>query len=142
VGVKPPVQNPFKSIVVRAIETVYAYDEAIRIIEQYEPPERPAVEVPVRAGIGFAATEAPRGLLYHRYKIGDDGLILDAKIVPPTAQNLPTIENDLRLFVAAHVDLPREELTWKTEQAVRNYDPCISCATHFVKLDYGDEKSG
>jgi coenzyme F420-reducing hydrogenase alpha subunit len=135
VGVKPVVRNPFKSIIVRAIETIYAYDEAIRIIEHYEPPERASVEVPIRAGIGFGATEAPRGLLYHRYKIGDDGEILDARIVPPTAQNQPTIENDLRLFVAANVNLPREQLTWKTEQAVRNYDPCISCATHFVKLE-------
>ncbi len=135
IGVVPPVKNPFRSIIVRAIETLYAYDEAIRIIEQYEPPERAAVEVPVRAGIGFGATEAPRGLLYHRYKIADDGTILDAKIVPPTAQNQPTIENDLRQFVAANVHLPREQLTWKTEQAVRNYDPCISCATHFVRIE-------
>lgn len=140
IGVKPVVRNPFQSIIVRAIETIYAYDEAIRIIEQYEQPERASVEVSARAGIGFAATEAPRGLLYHRYKIADDGTILDAKIVPPTAQNQPTIENDLRLFVAANVDLPREQLTWKTEQAIRNYDPCISCAAHFVRLEeeHGD----
>jgi coenzyme F420-reducing hydrogenase alpha subunit len=87
------------------------------------------------AGIGFAATEAPRGMLYHRYRIGDDGSIRDAKIVPPTAQNQPTIEDDVRKFVTRYVELPREELTWKCEQAVRNYDPCISCATHFVRLE-------
>ncbi len=136
IGVKPVVNNPFKSIIVRALETVYAYDEAIRIIEEYEPPEQASVEVAPRSGIGFAATEAPRGVLYHRYKIADDGTILDAKIVPPTAQNQTTIENDLRLFVAAHLDLPSEQLTWKTEQVIRNYDPCISCATHFVRLEY------
>ncbi len=136
VGIQPVVKNPFKSIIVRSIEALHAYDEAIRIIENYEMPEHPAIEVPVRAGIGFGASEAPRGMLYHRYKLADDGTILDAKIVPPTAQNQPTIENDLRQFVAANIDMPREELTWKTEQAVRNYDPCISCATHFVRLEY------
>jgi sulfhydrogenase subunit alpha len=135
VKLKPPVNNPFKSIVVRAVETVYAIAEAIRIIEQYEQPARPMVPYEVRSGIGFGASEAPRGMLYHRYRVGDDGLIRDAKIVPPTAQNQPTIENDLRQFVTKNIDLPREELTWKCEQAVRNYDPCISCATHFLRLE-------
>jgi coenzyme F420-reducing hydrogenase alpha subunit len=77
--------------------------------------------------------------LYHRYRIGADGLIKDAKIVPPTSQNQPTIEYDLRRFASANVDMPREQLTWKLEQSVRNYDPCISCATHFVKLEVGKE---
>jgi sulfhydrogenase subunit alpha len=135
IGVMPPVRNPFKSIVVRSIETVFAFEEAIRIVEQYEPPSSPVVAFEPQAGIGFGASEAPRGALYHRYRIGDDGLILDAKIVPPTAQNLPTIENDLRKLVAANIEMPREQLTWKCEQAIRNYDPCISCATHFVKLE-------
>jgi coenzyme F420-reducing hydrogenase alpha subunit len=136
-GVKPRINNPFKSIIVRALETIHAYEQAIRIIEQYEMPDHPSILMPVRAGIGFGASEAPRGTLYHRYRIGDDGTILDAKIVPPTAQNQPTIESDLRQFVAKNLDLPREQLTWKAEQAVRNYDPCISCATHFVKLEVG-----
>jgi len=138
IGVKPPLRNPFKSIIVRALETLSAYDEAVRIVEQYEEPEAAAVKVIVRAGTGFGATEAPRGLLYHRYRIGDDGRIQDANIVPPTAQNLSTIENDVRRFVSKNVDLPRELLTWKTEQAVRNYDPCISSATHFVRLTVDD----
>lgn len=138
IGVTPPVRNPFRSIIVRAIETVFAFDEALRIVEHYEKPPRPAADIQIRPGVGCAATEAPRGLLYHRYRVSDDGKILDAKIVPPTAQNQPTIENDLRLFVASRLDLPRAELTLRTEQAVRNYDPCISCATHFVTLDYAD----
>jgi coenzyme F420-reducing hydrogenase alpha subunit len=135
VGLAPPVRNPFKSIIVRAVETVFAYEEAIRIIENYTPPDRPAVDIDVRNGIGFGASEAPRGMLYHRYRVGDDGHILDAKIVPPTAQNLGTIEADLRKFAAANAELDRERLTWKCEQAVRNYDPCISCATHFVRIE-------
>jgi len=135
VGFVPEIRNPFKGIVVRAIEVVYACEEALRIVESYEEPTAAAVEVVPRAGFGFGCTEAPRGILYHRYRIGDDGLIKDAKIVPPTAQNLGTIENDLRGFVAANIDMPKDWLTLRCEQAVRNYDPCISCATHFLKLD-------
>ncbi len=135
IGLSGQIRNPFKSIIVRSVETVYAFDEALRIIEQYEPPAAACVPVEPVAGIGFGASEAPRGTLYHRYRVGDDGLIKDAKIVPPTAQNQPTIEDDVRKFVAKNVEMPREELTWKCEQAVRNYDPCISCATHFVRLE-------
>jgi coenzyme F420-reducing hydrogenase alpha subunit len=80
---------------------------------------------------GYGCTEAPRGILYHRYRLADDGSILDAKIVPPTSQNQKTIESDLWRFVAERVDLPEDTLTWQCEQAIRNYDPCISCATHF-----------
>ncbi len=118
----------------RAVEVLWACDEALRIIENYEPPDAPAVEVTPRAAVGCGATEAPRGLLYHRYAIDERGLIQNAKIVPPTSQNQRTIEDDLRRFVSPRVDLPNDELTWQCEQAVRNYDPCISCATHFLKL--------
>ncbi|HUI11614.1 MAG TPA: Ni/Fe hydrogenase subunit alpha [Bacteroidota bacterium] len=135
VKIAPTVRNPFKSIIVRAIEAVYAYEEAIRIIEEYEPPPLASHPLTPSAGIGCGASEAPRGMLYHRYRVADDGSIRDAKIVPPTAQNQPTIEEDVRSFVGKFGGLPREELTWKCEQAVRNYDPCISCATHFVRLE-------
>ena len=135
VKIGPVVKNPFKSIIVRAIEAVYSYEEAIRIIEEYEVPPTASHPLTPTAGIGCGASEAPRGMLYHRYRIADDGAIRDAKIVPPTAQNQPTIEEDVRSFVGKFGGLPREELTWKCEQAVRNYDPCISCATHFVRLE-------
>jgi coenzyme F420-reducing hydrogenase alpha subunit len=130
----PVCRNPFRSIVVRAVEVLFACDEALRLIEAYEPPPRPFVEVVPRAGIGHAATEAPRGLLYHQYRLNDDGTIRDARIVPPTSQNQMSIEDDLARFVATRLALPREELTFRCEQAVRNYDPCISCATHFLEL--------
>jgi coenzyme F420-reducing hydrogenase alpha subunit len=133
-NLKPPVTNPFKSIVVRAIETIFAIEEALRLIRAYTPPQAPSIDITPRAGIGFGASEAPRGMLYHRYRVGDDGEILDAKIVPPTSQNLGMMEDDLRKFVTENVALDRAELTWKAEQAVRNYDPCISCATHFVTI--------
>ena len=133
-GLGPVCRNPFRSIIVRAIEVLWACDEALRIIENYERPDAPAVEVVARTAIGYGATEAPRGLLYHGYRIDEQGQILDAKIVPPTSQNQKTIENDLWHFVPPRVDLPDEQLTWQCEQAVRNYDPCISCSTHFLKL--------
>jgi len=138
-GLGPTCRNPFKSIVVRAVELVFACHEALRIIDGWEPPERPAVEVVPREGTGHGASEAPRGMLYHRYGIDAQGLVRSAKIVPPTSQNQKTIENDLWHFVPTVIDLPKAELTWKCEQAIRNYDPCISCATHFLKLDLREE---
>jgi len=133
-GVTPPCRNPFRSIVVRAIELLFACDEALRLIAQYEPPAAPRVEAAVRAGVGHAATEAPRGVLYHRYEIDERGLILNAQIVPPTAQNQKRIEDDLWHYVPQLTGLPVETITAKCEHAVRNYDPCISCATHFVRV--------
>ena len=141
VGIAPVVRNPFKSIIVRSIETIVAFEEAIRIIERYEATGEASIAVEPHAATGFGASEAPRGMLYHRYRLGDDGHIRDAKIVPPTAQNQPTIENDVRKFASKFADMPREQLTWKCEQAVRNYDPCISCATHFVRLEIDGESS-
>jgi sulfhydrogenase subunit alpha len=133
-GLAAPCRNPFKSIVVRGVEMVFACAEALRIIDAYRQPEFPRVEVPVRAGVGSAATEAPRGILYHRYSIDDRGLVRFAKIVPPTSQNQKRIEEDLWHFVSQLASRPTDEVTWKCEQAVRNYDPCISCATHFLRL--------
>jgi coenzyme F420-reducing hydrogenase alpha subunit len=133
-GLGPVCRNPFKSIVVRAVELVQATDEALAIIDAYDEPDRPAVDVVPRRAVGHGATEAPRGMLYHRYEIDDDGTILAARIVPPTSQNQRAIEEDLRAVVERHLDLPDDELTLRCEQAIRNHDPCISCATHFLDL--------
>jgi coenzyme F420-reducing hydrogenase alpha subunit len=133
-GLEAVCTNPFRSIVVRAVELVQATDEALSIIAAYEPPERPAVEVTPRRATGHGATEAPRGMLYHRYEIDDDGSIRTAWIVPPTSQNQRAIEQDLRAVVERHAALPDDELRLRCEQAIRNHDPCISCATHFLEL--------
>ncbi len=133
-GLGPVCRNPFQSIIVRSVEILYACDEALRLIDEYEMPDKPAVEMEPRAATGYGCTEAPRGILYHRYQLDDQGMILDARIIPPTSQNQKTIESDLWQFVPKHLDLPHETLTWQCEQAIRNYDPCISCATHFLKL--------
>ncbi len=133
-GLGATCRNPFRSIVVRAVELVYAFDEALRIIDAWQGASAPAAPVPARAGEGHGATEAPRGLLYHRYRLDDQGTILDAQIVPPTSQNQASIEADLRSFVQPRLHLGHDELTRQCEQAIRNYDPCISCATHFLDL--------
>jgi coenzyme F420-reducing hydrogenase alpha subunit len=134
-GLWETCRNPFQSIIVRCVEVLYAFDEAIRIIDQYEMPDQPAVEITPRAATGAACTEAPRGAIWHRYRTDEQGLILDARIVPPTSQNQKAIEDDLRDFVPERLQLTNDELTWQCEQAIRNYDPCISCATHFLKLE-------
>jgi coenzyme F420-reducing hydrogenase alpha subunit len=138
-GLGPVCRNPFQSIVVRSVELVYACDEALRLIERYEKPDKPAVNVEPRVSTGFGCTEAPRGICYHRYRLDDRGVILDAKIVPPTSQNLKTIEGDLWQFVESHLAVQKDKLQWQCEQAIRNYDPCISCATHALRLHIESE---
>jgi sulfhydrogenase subunit alpha len=135
-GIQPPCLNPFRSILVRAVEIVYACDEAIRIIDEYEMPSKPAMETPIQKGEGWACTEAPRGILYHRYRIDESGSILDARIVPPTSQNQKSIEEDLRQFIPKQMHLNQDKLTAFCEHAIRNYDPCISCSTHCITVEY------
>ena len=132
-GLGAQCRNPFRSIVVRAVEVVYAIEEALRIIDDYERPSRPFVEVPARAGVGHGVSEAPRGLLYHRYRI-DDGLIAAATIVPPTSQNQAAIEADLAQVVSENLSLDDSELTALCERVIRSHDPCISCSAHFLRL--------
>jgi coenzyme F420-reducing hydrogenase alpha subunit len=133
-GLGSVCSNPFQSVVVRSVEILQACDEALAIIDGYEQPDRPAVDVEPRRAVGHSATEAPRGMIYHRYGIDDDGLILDARIVPPTSQNLRSIEEDLRAVVIRNIALDDDALRHRCEQAIRNHDPCISCSTHFLEL--------
>ncbi len=133
-----PILNPFASIIARSIEVVYAFDEALRIVDQMLAMTEDTIpfhEGSIQEGSGAAATEAPRGLLYHHYRLDEQGRIQSAKIVPPTSQNQSRIEEDLKQFVAEKHQLSDEELRWQCEQAIRNYDPCISCATHFLRLN-------
>ena len=141
-GLGPVCRNPFRSIIVRAVEVTCACEEALRIIDEWEGASAPSVPVEPRAGTGYGVTEAPRGLLYHRYQLAADGTITGARIVPPTSQNQIGIEHDLRFFVQARLDLPTDELTRQCEQAIRNYDPCISCATHFLDLTVEHREPG
>ncbi len=134
-GIGWPCRNPYAGIVARGVELVHAFEEALSIVENYCEPARSRVEIEVRAGEGCAATEAPRGVLYHRYRIDERGLVEFAKIVPPTAQNCRRMEDDLRLLLPGLLDRPEPEIRHLCEQLVRSYDPCISCSTHFLKLE-------
>lgn len=129
-----PCRNPFQSILIRCVEILHACEAALEAVQSYEPPPLPWVKVDPNAGTGCGCTEAPRGLLYHRYVFDRNGLVQEAKIVPPTSQNLSAMEEDLSRLAAEHSHLDDPQLTWLCEQAVRNYDPCISCATHLLRL--------
>ena len=133
-GLSSECRNPFRSIIVRAVEVVYAIEEALRIIDEYERPSRPFVDVAPRAGVGHGVSEAPRGLLYHRYQIDTDGLVSAATIIPPTSQNQAAIEADLARVVGNNLSLDDAALTTLCEQVIRSYDPCISCSAHFLTL--------
>lgn len=133
-GLSTECRNPFRSIIVRAVEVVYAIEEALRIIDEYQRPPHPCVDVPARPGVGHGVSEAPRGLLYHRYRIDDDGLVAAATIIPPTSQNQAAIEADLARVVTDNLSLDDAALTALCEKTIRSYDPCISCSAHFLRL--------
>ena len=144
VGVPEVVTNPFASIVVRAVEVLYAVEEARRIAETWTSDGHaehgpPSVTVPEAAGQGHGASEAPRGLLVHRYRTDESGLVTDARIVPPTSQNQAQIEADVADVVRRSLDEDDGVLQHRAEMAVRNYDPCISCATHALRLTISRE---
>ena len=135
-GISVPSANMFHSMLARAIEVYFAMFESLRLLEAYQIPAHAAVPVAPRRGIGYGCSEAPRGTLWHRYEVDDRGLIVNARIVPPTSQNQARIEEDLRLSLQAQgLDRNDDELRLHCEKVIRNYDPCISCATHFLRLE-------
>ncbi|MGI9427922.1 MAG: Ni/Fe hydrogenase subunit alpha [Bythopirellula sp.] len=134
VGITWPCLNPFQSIVARGLELIHAYEEAIEIMRDYQSPRPPRIEYSYQEGQGCAITEAPRGLLYHRYVVDADGKVREAKIVPPTSQNQAQIEADLRDWVPRALSDDEAATTRQCENLVRCYDPCISCSTHFLKV--------
>ena len=133
-GFTLPFKRASMGIIARSVEVLYALDEALRLIELYEQPTSPFVPVKMTAGTGIAATEAPRGVLYHRFQVKEEGTIHSAKIIPPTSQNQRRIEEDLRNLLPGLLHLSDEEAATKCEEHIRSYDPCISCATHFLKF--------
>lgn len=134
-GVHFPSQNMAHSIIARAVEIYYAVLEATAILETYTAPQESSPKITPRAGEGFGCTEAPRGLLWHYFALDDAGRALSTRIVPPTSQNQARIEEDLRLSLQQFgLSRPDDELRAFSEMIIRNYDPCISCSTHFLKL--------
>lgn len=125
--------DPASSVFARGIEVLQAIDEAIAAIERFEPFPTQPEPVP-RAGVGHGGTEAPRGLLYIAVETDAEGFVRTLRIVPPTSQNQAQIEADLRALAPAILALPEDEARRSCEAAIRDYDPCISCATHFLTL--------
>lgn len=134
IGFLPPFRNPFYGILARSLELVHAYAEALEILKSYAPPKPARIAYEYRAGRGGAATEAPRGLLYHGYQVDDQGKVVEADIVPPTSQKQGQIEVDLREYLPAVISRPDAEVAEACEKLVRCYDPCISCSTHFLQV--------
>ena len=134
-GFSSACHNPFRSIIARGVEIIFAIEESLRIIDQYKMPQDPCVDIKPKAGTGYACTEAPRGICYHRYTINSEGIIQDAKIASPTTMNQKVTEDDLYHYVTKNINASDEDLKFVCEQAIRNYDPCISCSAHFLKLN-------
>jgi coenzyme F420-reducing hydrogenase alpha subunit len=134
VGIDWPCANPFKSIVARGLEVVHAYEEALGILRDYRPARPPRLTYEYRSAEGAAATEAPRGTIYHRYVVDEQGQVCEAQIVPPTSQNQAQIEADLRRWVGRVLSDDDARMARQCENLVRSYDPCISCSTHFLRV--------
>lgn len=133
-GLEQPCRNPYKGIIARALEVVHAYEEALHILRDYQAFKPSRIGYQYREGTGSWATEAPRGLIFHRYSVDDQGKVVTAKIVPPTSQNQLQIENDLSAMLPAILHEPDDQVAFKCEKLIRSYDPCISCSTHFLKI--------
>lgn len=134
IGLKLPLRNPYKGLIARAIELVHTCDLAAQLASEYHPRGPSCKEFKVRPGEGFGVSEAPRGLLYHRYVVDEQGLIRFARITPPTAQNFSQMEADLWALAPTAVNLPQEQASLSFEHLLRSYDPCISCSVHFLSL--------
>ena len=134
-GISLPLKNIRMGIIARAVELACAFCESIRLIRTYEEPDRPYVDFEPAAGAAAWATEAPRGVLFHRYELDDRGHVKAATIIPPTAQNFAHMEKDIRAFATSHIGSPNEFLRKETEKIIRSYDPCISCSTHMVTIE-------
>jgi coenzyme F420-reducing hydrogenase alpha subunit len=138
-GISLPIVNTRMGIIARSIELAYAFYEAIRIIREYEVPSRSCADFKPRAGEATWITEAPRGILIHRYELDNAGYLKNCTLIPPTSQNLAQMETELRDFIQNHIGKSVEFLKKESEKIVRSYDPCISCSVHLVVLDGNKE---
>ena len=137
-GIKPICANPFMNTVAQVVEIAHCVEEGIELIDELLKQEI-AWEEPVAparlSGEGVGSCEVPRGILFHNYEI-EKGKIIGANCIIPTGQNLANIEADMRALVPTILDKPQEEIAHSLEMLVRAYDPCISCSTHLLKVDF------
>lgn len=134
-GITPPVNNPFKSILVRMLEILDCILRTEEKIRNYSKIENPYVSYKVKAGRGCGVSEAPRGILWHGYTVDEGGIVLQANIIPPTSQNQFAMEQDIRMVLKGVGGSDIQSFSLLAERLIRNYDPCISCATHFLRIE-------
>ncbi len=134
INLTPPVKSSFKIILIRLIEIIHSLENAKALIEQYKkPPNSTYVKPKMSKGAGVS--EAPRGLLWHEYSFDENGNILTADIVPPTSQNQDIMEIMIKQHLERLDTSNMDKIVGEAEKVVRNFDPCISCATHFLRVD-------
>jgi sulfhydrogenase subunit alpha len=131
-----PSNNIYHNNLAQAIEVLQCVDDAIDTLRDVELADEEPVRAPAQAGTGVGVIEAPRGLLYHMARVDEKGVIEDYDVIVPTAQNQLNIENDLRDYFEENLDRDEETLRYNAESIVRAYDPCMSCATNFLKIDW------
>lgn len=131
-----PSKNVYHNNLAQAIEILYCVDDAIDILKTIEITDEKVVRKPPQAGVGVGVIEAPRGILYHMAKINEEGIIEDYDVIVPTAQNQINIENDLKKYFNENLDKDRGKLKLDAEKIIRAYDPCMSCATNFLKIEW------
>jgi coenzyme F420-reducing hydrogenase alpha subunit len=134
-GISLPITNTQMGIVARTVELAYSFYEAIRIIQGYDEPDKPFVDFEPKAGEAVWITEAPRGILIHRYELDDAGHVKSCTIIPPTSQNFGHMERDIYHFLQNNADKPKDFIKKESEKIIRSYDPCISCSVHVVKIE-------
>lgn len=134
IGRTLPWNDNSLSLLARGLEVTHSLALAVDLLDEYRQPDKSCIRVPPREGAGGHGTEAPRGLCWHHYGTAADGTVTAARIVPPTSQNQNTVEGDLRELAPRILELSDEDAALRCEQVIRNYDPCISCSVHFLKL--------
>ena len=142
-GLEAPCYRPFMNSAAQVVEIVHCLDDAIALLDtliqrgvQWEQPA-PVTFRPGARGVG--ACDVPRGVLFHEYQIGENGLIEEANCIIPTGQNLANIDRDMRALVPTLLTEPEDQIRQKMEMLVRAYDPCISCSTHFLDVTFVGE---
>ena len=120
----------------RALETLHCIDRSIEILEELEIKNEKIREIKYKNCEGVSATEAPRGILFHRYKINKDGKVTFVDIIPPTTQNVLNMEDSIREILPKFMDNPKKKIRIEIEKLIRAYDPCFSCSAHFLDLNF------
>ncbi len=129
-----PSNNIFHNNLAQAIEMLHAVDASIDLINQYQGQEEKPVSFAPRQAAGIGIIEAPRGTLFHKVDMSSEGAVVKSRVIVPTGQNQIGIERSIRDYVSTHLDQSKDVLTTEIQKIIRAYDPCMSCATHFLKI--------